>query len=372
MNVTVDISSVVYGRAGLGRYAQNLAAHLSHLEECRLSLFYNRSGAVTVPPELAHLPTLSWPIPTRAWRLAVALGTLLHTPWDPLMPGTQIFHATEHLLPPFRHIRSVLTVHDLIYVLFPEYHLPMNYHFLRLMMPRFARRADAIIAISECTRRDLVRLWQIPAEKVHVIYEGVDPRFADRPDAQAMAHVRQRYSLPDRYALYVGTIEPRKNLPTLFEAWTQLRDRPPLVVAGKKGWLFEETFARVEALDLSDIVHFTGFVADEDLPALYAGAELFVFPSLYEGFGLPVLEAMACGTPVITTTGGSLPEVAGDAALIVEPTDVDALRDALDRLLHDASLRDDLSARGIDRVRRFSWERTAQETLAVYRRVVSV
>jgi glycosyltransferase involved in cell wall biosynthesis len=371
MDVTIDISSAVYGRAGLGRYAENLAAHLSRLEGCRLSLFYNRSGAVAVPSELSHLPARSWPIPTRAWRLSVAAGTLLHTSWDWLMPDTSVFHATEHLLPPFRRIRTVLTVHDLIYVLFPEYHLPMNYHFLRLMMPRFARRADAIIAISECTRRDLVRLWQISEGKISVIHEGIDPRFHHPADEEALARVRRRYGLPERYALYVGTIEPRKNLPTLFEAWARLRYRLPLVIAGKKGWLFQETFSRVESLDLGGVVQFTGFVADEDLPALYAQADIFVFPSLYEGFGLPVLEAMACGTPVVTTTGGSLPEVAGDAALLVKPGDVDALTDAVDRLLHDPSLADDLRARGISRARQFSWERAARETLAVYHGVAT-
>jgi len=366
MNVALDVSSVVYGRAGLGRYAQNLAEHLAQMNQCRLSLFYNRSGSATVPPSLSHLPVHSWPIPTRPWRLAVALGTLLHTPWDNFLPDVDIFHATEHLLPPFRQIRTVLTVHDLIYVLFPEYHLPMNYHFLRLMMPRFAHRADAIIAISECTRRDLVRLWQIPEQKIHVIYEGIDPRFRPVTDGVAMERLRQRLGLPERFALYVGTIEPRKNLPRLFEAWTRLKKPIPLVIAGKKGWLYQETFACVEALGLEDHVRFTGFVADEDLPALYSAAEIFIFPSLYEGFGLPVLEAMACGTPVITTTGGSLPEVADDAALVVDPTDVDALTEALSRLLRDESLRHDYSERGLARSRAFSWEHTARETLKLY------
>ncbi len=370
MRVTLEVSSAVYGRAGLGRYAHNLAVHLAKLEGCRLSLFYNRSGAATLPTGLAHLPVRSWPIATRPWRLVVALGTLLGTPWDRFQPGADLFHATEHLLPPFRHIRTVLTVHDLIYILFPEYHLPMNYHFLRLMMPRFARRAGAIIAISECTRWDLVRLWQIPEEKIHVIHEGIDARFRPPAGSHTAARVRASYGLPDRFALYVGTIEPRKNLPALLDAWQRLRSPCPLVIAGKKGWLYEETFARVEALGLSDRVIFTGFVPDKDLPALYGAADVFVFPSLYEGFGLPVLEAMACGTPVVTTTGGSLPEVAGDAALLVDPTDVDALTDALGHLLHDRALRDECRERGLARARAFTWERTARETRDVYRRLL--
>ncbi len=370
MRVMIDVSAAVYRKAGLGRYAQNLAEHLAQQEDCRLSLFYNRSGPATVPPSLAGLPVRSWPIPTRPWRLAVALGTLLHTPWDGLLPDVDLFHATEHLLPPFRHVRSVLTVHDLIYILYPEYHLPMNYHFLRLMMPRFARRADAIIAISECTRRDLVRLWHIPEEKIRVIYEGIDARFRPVADPPALDGVRRRYGLPDRFALYVGTIEPRKNLPALFEAWAKLHAPLPLVIAGKRGWLYQETFARVEALGVTDRVHFTGYVADEDLPALYSAADLFVFPSLYEGFGLPVLEAMACGTPVVTSTGGALPEVAGDAALLADPQDVDALADALQRLLASKPLRDEYRDRGFARARMFSWSRTAEETLALYRRTL--
>lgn len=370
MHVMLEVSSAVYGRAGLGRYAHNLALHLAKLEGCHLSLFYNRSRTATLPADLAHLPARSWPIATRPWRVAVALGTLLGTPWDRFQPDTDLFHATEHLLPPFRRIRTVLTVHDLIYVLFPEYHLPMNYHFLRLMMPRFARRAGAIIAISECTRRDLVRLWQIPEEKVHVIYEGIDARFRPPLAATTAARVRASYGLPDRFALYVGTIEPRKNLPTLLEAWKRLGSPCPLVIAGKKGWLYEETFTKVEALGLSDRVIFTGFVPDEDLPALYGAAEIFVFPSLYEGFGLPVLEAMACGTPVVTTTGGSLPEVAGDAALLVDPTAVAALTDALGRMLRDRALRDEFRERGLARAGIFTWERTASETRDVYRQLL--
>ncbi|GIW11605.1 MAG: hypothetical protein KatS3mg061_2662 [Dehalococcoidia bacterium] len=284
-----------------------------------------------------------------------------------------LFHATEHLLPPLRRTRSVLTVHDLIFRFFPEHHLPLNRWYLTLMMPRFLRAADAIIAVSEQTRRDLSALYGVAPERVWVIPEGVNPRFRPPDHPAAITALRERLGLPERFILYLGTIEPRKNLLTLLEAYRALvaaGETADLVIAGRRGWLFAPVFARVRELGLEQRVHFTGWVAEEDLPFLLAAAQVFAFPSEYEGFGLPPLEAMAVGTPVVAANAAALPEVVGDAGLLVPPRDVAALAAALQRVLSDEELARTLRARGLARARRFSWEKAALETLAVYRAVV--
>jgi glycosyltransferase involved in cell wall biosynthesis len=242
-------------------------------------------------------------------------------------------------------------------------------------MPRFLRRAAAIIAVSENTRRDVTRLMGIPAEKIVVIHEGVNPAYHGAIAAGEVARVRQKYHLPARYLLFLGTLEPRKNIGVLLEAYHALLARddsvPRLVVAGRKGWLFEPVFQKVEALGLGERVSFTDWVPEADTPALVAGAEVFVYPSLYEGFGLPPLEAMACGTPVITSTASSLPEVVGDGGLLVDPHDAAGLAQALERLLADDALRADLRGRALARARQFTWEAAARQTLAVYAQVLS-
>jgi glycosyltransferase involved in cell wall biosynthesis len=234
------------------------------------------------------------------------------------------------------------------------------------------RRARAVIAISDFTRDEVVRLLHIPAERIHVTYPGVDGSFRPYPPDQVAAFRRQR-GLPERYILYVGNLEPRKNLPRLVEAYAQLSYLEiPLVLAGARGWGYAELFQRVEELDLAGQVLFPGFVPPEELPLWYNGAIALVFPSIYEGFGLPPLEAMACGTPVLTSNASSLPEVVGEAGLQVPPNDVEALAAALQRLVQNAELRADLRQRGWERARHFTWERMAQETAALYQRVQEV
>jgi glycosyltransferase involved in cell wall biosynthesis len=267
----------------------------------------------------------------------------------------------------------VLTIHDLIFLLFPEYHLPLNKWFLNSFVPLFIRRADAIIAVSKCTKGDLIRYYSVPSEKIKVIYEGVDARFQPVTEPDALARVRAIYGLPERFILYVGTIEPRKNLSTLLEAYKLLREEGlehRLVIVGRKGWLYKGFFQRLRELGLEGEVIFPGFVPDGDLPALYSAADLFVFPSLYEGFGLPVLEAMACGTPVIASNSSSLPEVIEDAGIMVDPLDVGALLRAIELILRDERMRREMRARGLEQAAKFSWERAARETLEVYRSVV--
>jgi glycosyltransferase involved in cell wall biosynthesis len=230
-------------------------------------------------------------------------------------------------------------------------------------------RADLVLADSQSTKDDLVELLGVEADRIEVVYPGVEERFHPIENQALLEEVRRRYNLPPRFILGLGTLQPRKNFVRLIEAYSLLVTRHSslqLVIAGGKGWLYEEIFATVERLGLEKKVVFPGFVADEDLPALYNLAELFVFPSLYEGFGLPPLEAMACGTPVITSDASSLPEVVGEAGLMVEATDVEGLTQAMQRVLEDSALRERMIAKGMKQAKKFTWEQAAAKLLSLY------
>jgi len=369
--IYLDISAAVHRRAGLGRYAESLTRALASAGPDRYALFYNRERGIEPLIGLEHLPTRTVALGYKPWRMLVWLGQLARLGLDRLLPGATIFHATEHLLPPLHSVPTVLTVHDLIFRHLPQHHKPLNRWYLNLTMPLYCRRADHIIAISERTKRDLVAAYGLPPEKVSVVYEAADPRF--RPQsAAALAAVRTRYGLPERYLLFVGTIEPRKNLRRLLVAFESLYAEGltgALVIVGRRGWLYDDFFAALERSPARDAVIFPGYAPDEDLPAIYAGAQALVLPSLYEGFGLPVLEAMACGTPVATSSTSSIPEVGGEAALYFDPTDVEQIVETTRRLLRDAALREEVRARGLAQSVRFSWERAAQETSDVYNRL---
>lgn len=380
MPIYLDVSAAVHRRAGLGRYAESLIRALVAVYPGPLALFYNRERGVEPLPGLEHLPARTVALGYKPWRMAVWLGQLAHISFDRLLPGAELFHATEHLLMPLHHTPSVLTIHDLAFRLFPHYHKLLNYAFLNLAMPLFLRRADHLIAISHATRQDLVRLYGVDPGKITVIYEAADPHFHPQP-MEEIHRVREKYGLPQRFILSLGTIEPRKNYQRLIEALALLRGERRiggrglrtedwrLVISGERGWLYQPFFQRLEELGLEREVFLLGRVPDEDLPALYTAATLFVFPSLYEGFGLPPLEAMACGTPVICSRASSLPEVTGHAALLVDPTDVETLAAAMRSVLEDQALRVEMREKGLKQAARFSWEETARQTLRVYRSV---
>jgi glycosyltransferase involved in cell wall biosynthesis len=374
--IYIDVAAAVHGRAGLGRYAESLARALVAKDRERFALFFNRSGDVRPPQRLTGLegiPARSVRAGYKPWRMTVWLGQLARFSFDPLLPGAELYHATEHLLMPLRRVPTVLTVHDLIFHLFPQHHKRLNYWYLNAALPLYCRRASAVIAVSGATKGDLVRLYGLDPTKITVVHEATEPHFAPVSLGQ-IAAVRSRYRLPDHYLLHVGTIEPRKNLDRLLEALHRLRaggEDVRLVIVGSKGWLYHSFFQRLEELALGDAVALTGYVPDADLPAVYSGARLAVTPSLYEGFGLPILEAMACGTPVVCSHTSSLPEVGGDAACYFDPTDVAAMTDALRTVWKNEALRETMRQDGLARAAQFSWARAADETLAVYNQIIS-
>jgi glycosyltransferase involved in cell wall biosynthesis len=372
MPIYIDVSSAVHAKAGIGRYAGNLArALVARHPEC-LALFYNRLPDSRPPEGLEGVPARTVQAGYKPWRMAVWLGQVAGVGFNRLVPGAQLFHATEHLLPPLREVPTVLTVHDMIFKLFPEYQKRLNYWYLNATMPIYCRRADAIITVSQSSKHDIVTHYGIDPGRVTVVYEAAAHEFAPAPPA-AMDDVRRRYGLPEEYLIHVGTIEPRKNLTRLVEALQRLRDeglRIPLLIVGSKGWLYDGLFRRLEELEVRDAVRLSGYVPSADLPVLYSAARLAVMSSLYEGFGLPVLEAMACGTPVISSNSSSLPEFGGEAARYFDPYDVEAMASTIERVWTDDGLRAEMGSLGLVQAAKFSWDRAAEETLRVYDRLL--
>jgi glycosyltransferase involved in cell wall biosynthesis len=283
-----------------------------------------------------------------------------------------IFHSTDFVLPPVRQAKTILTVHDLTFMRLPHCAQAGLRAYLNNVVPRSIERANLVLADSQSTKNDLIELLGVSPDKIEVVYAGVERRFRPMKGEVALRRVKKRYGLNFRFILSLGTLEPRKNFTRLVEAYALMRDKElKLVIAGGKGWLYDEIFAKVEELSLEDKIVFPGFIADEDLPALYNLAELFVFPSLYEGFGLPPLEAMACGTPVVTSDRPSLPEVVGEAGLMVEATDSEALAEAMEQVLTDEDLRREMREKGLRQAEKFTWEAAAGKLLDVYRRLGS-
>ncbi|UCC62820.1 MAG: glycosyltransferase family 4 protein [Anaerolineae bacterium] len=373
MRFYVDVSAAVHSRAGLGRYSESLARHLIADDDARqdYALFYNRDRTIYPLVGLEGVPARTVPAGYKPWRMAVLLGQWLRLGFNRLVPEARLFHATEHLLMPLRGVPTVMTVHDLIFRHFPQYHKRLNYWYLNLAMPLYVRRADAIITVSECSGHDLISAYGVPPEKVTVVYEAADAHFVPPPPDEVM-RVRARYDLPERFLLTVGTVEPRKNLSRLLAAFEVVARQGLVdawVIVGRLGWLYDDFFSRLEVSPMREKVILPGFVPDQDLPAVNAAATVAVLPSLYEGFRLPVLEAMACGTPVVCSYAASLPEFGGEAASYFDPRDVEAMAVTLAEVLPDQDLRFEMRRLGFVQAARFSWKRAARETRLLYDRL---
>ena len=379
MRIGLDVSLVPGQRVGGGQYAYQLASALARVDQENSYLLYavfyyiahpdHRRAALPMAPNvrvaLRGLPPKAVPF---LWR------TLRSDRLKEFLLGdADIVHSMTYCAPRLRRRRLVVTIYDLTFVTHPEYHLPANVEHCLTGTRRAIERADALVTISEASRHDLLEHFKVDDDRIVVTHLAADPAVTRVTDALRREAVRRRYGLPERFVLFLGALEPRKNLVRLLEAFAALappvRQEFALVVAGAQGWLNHDVRERIEKLGVQDRVHLVGYVAPQDLAALYSLATVLAYPSLSEGFGLPVLEAMACGTPVLTSNAPALREVAGDAALLVPPSDVDAIASGLTRLLEDAPLRAELQARGARRAPLFSWDRCARETLAVYRRV---
>ncbi len=376
MLIGCDYTAAVWQGAGIGRYTRELLrAAITQNAEFRYLLFYAARGLPSDSPYLADLRQLCADFPTvRALPIGLS-QRMLAIIWQRLrlpllveyfIGRIDLLHAPDFVLPPTR-ARTILTVHDLTFIRHPECFEPALQRYLSAAVPRSLRRANRVLADSYATRDDLVQHMGASPAQVAVIYPGVAPRF--RPmAADEIAPVRQRLGLPATFLLFVGTLEPRKNLPRVLEALAYLKTSVPLVIAGRKGWLYEDIFTTLERLHLHKRVHFLDYVRDEDLPALYNLAQVFVYPSLYEGFGLPVAEAMACGTPVVTSGRASLPEVAGDAAVMVDPLDSADIAHGIEQAMTDDMAR--LQIAGPVQAARFAWQQSGALLLDCYRQVL--
>jgi len=379
MRIAFDYTPAIRQGAGIGRYTRGLAKALMELdaenEYVLLVLGKAQDEGQKTKDEGRKMPSnfrirripLSHRLLTILWhRLRLPL------PAETFTGPVDLFHSPDFVLPPLRRARGLLTVHDLAFLRLPECADPGLRAYLSQVVPRSLARADHVLADSQNTKRDLMHLLNVPGERISVVPAGVEPRFRPIEDEGELHRVQRRYELDQPFILSLGTLEPRKNYVRLIEAHAWLRRQMPrapnLVIVGGRGWLYEDIFAAARKWGDGG-VRFLGFVPDEDLPALYSLAALFVFPSLYEGFGIPPLEAMACGTPVVCSDRPSLPETAGDAALMVDAEDVEGLAAAMRQVLEDEALRARLVERGFAQAQRFTWEKAAQKLLAAYQEI---
>jgi glycosyltransferase involved in cell wall biosynthesis len=374
--IGIDYTAAYEQGAGIGRYVRELMRALAAQDSSTpYRLFVAGAGRRQLPPVPG--PNFCWRSTriTPLWFARLWHRLQLPLPVEVFTGRVRLFHATDFTLPPtLPGTRTLLTVHDLSFVRAPETTTPVLKAYLDVVVPRSVRRATHVLADSQATKDDLIALYGTPAEKITVLVGGVQPEFRPVSDPAARAAARQRYGIPaNPYVFSVGTVQPRKNYARLIAALAALGsayEDVHLVIAGGRGWLEGPIYQAVRDHGLQGRVHFIGFARDEDLPALYSDAVCLAYPSLYEGIGLPVLEAMACGTPVLTSAISSLPEVAGDAAILVDPYDIEAIVDGLRRLLDDATLRTELTARGFRQAAKFTWEGAATQLLAIYRQML--
>jgi glycosyltransferase involved in cell wall biosynthesis len=365
----LDVRLPYYTSGGIARYVRQLASRLPALApDCEHVHFYHRRDQASYGAGARRAPCWT-PAHHRAERLALGLEVLPYR--------LSLLHSPDFIPPAGGYGKSVITVHDLTFLRYPEFLTAESRRYYNDQIRWAVGHADAIAADSAATAVDLTSLLGVAPEKITVIHLGLDDAFRPAsPESSAKdAIVLARHSLTPGYVLFVGTFEPRKNVGGLLRAYARLRAMdgatPSLVLVGRSGWLFNETLRLIDDLRLSDAVRRFEDLPEAALPAFYRGAAVVVLPSHYEGFGFPVLEAMGCGIPAVISNRASLPEIAGGAALEVEPDDIIALSEALGQVLSDAGLRRDLAARGLARAGGFTWESTAQATLALYRRVLA-
>jgi glycosyltransferase involved in cell wall biosynthesis len=373
MRFAIDATSIPRQMAGAGVYTYNLIRAVAAVDrENEYVVFTKDSAFDDLNRDEPLFRTVR--VSTRS-RPARLLWEQLALPVHLRRHGIDVLHSPHHTAPMVvAGCQRVITFHDLTFFLLADRYPRSRLIYFRAVSRATARVADALICPSQAVRDDIVRILHVRPEKVHPIAEAAAPEFQPLKDKAALEKLRGRYGLPERFILNVGSLEPGKNRATLLKAFAGLRKRgleQRLVVAGQRAWKYKDDLALAGELGLEGDVLFTGYVPPEEMPALYNAADLFVFPSLYEGFGLPVIEAMACGVPVVASNLSAIPEVAGEAALLVDPRDVDQLCDAMERVLRDKRLQGALQRRGIERAQGFSWERTARETIAVYQETAS-
>jgi len=369
MRIVIDAQPLLEPLAGIGRCVGSLLKSLAEIDDGNdYYLYYGAS----LRQRRARLPSFNKPnfhsklikFPGRIFRFLTENVHIL--PVGTFLRGYDVFHGTNYYVPGLS-FPSIVNIYDLSYVLFSHCFTREMLCDIRYKVAAATERADRIITGSESTKADIVKFLKVNAEKVEVIRFGLEEGF--RPvKHEKLVRVREKYHLPERFILFVGTIEPRKNIVSLVHAFHRMnRNDISLVIAGRRGWLYEEVFREIEKLNLGDRVIFLDYVPETDLPLIYNSASVFVYPSLYEGFGFPPLEAMACGVPVVTSNKSSLPEIVGDAGVLINPENVEEIKEAIIDVLEDEALRKDMVKKGLKRVKLFSWKKCAEDTLKLYK-----
>jgi len=366
--VGFDATPLLPPRAGVGNYLARLLKALLAVDPDRAYLLYSKAPLDVVEPALAGAVRAPGHFVPSYWLwMQTVLPVVVHR------TRPDICHYVNGLAPLLQPRPFVLTVHDMSLFRHPRHHPWSRLLTVRAVFRLAVKRAAALIAVSEFTRSELLEVLRPPPEKVHVVYEAAPDDFGPETDPTALTALRRRYELPDSFILTVGTLEPRKNLIRLLRAFRTVRDLGfdgALLLVGPRGWLMSRFAPEIQALGLADHVKCVGYVPEADLRGLYSAATILAYPSLYEGFGLPVVEAMACGTPVLSSARSALAEVCGDAAVLVDPESELAVAHGVARLLRDRELREHLRERGFARAATFSWRQAAQQVLRVYDRVL--
>lgn len=373
INAQLLTSEAGYRQAGIHQYISQLLQHIPQHENWSFSLYTQYEPEWANRPDMALIKS-ALPLEKRAARIG----------WEqivwPLAAKQQkhdLLHSMAFVTPQFTSIPTMVTVYDLSFLHFPDSYPALQRHYLTSQTRRSCKNAVRVTAISESGRQDIHTFFDVPLDQIDVIFPAIDARYQPI-SKEAMADFRQKNQLPDNYLLHVGTLQPRKNIPVLLEAFAQLVETDKaipadlkLVLIGGKGWLFDEIFENVEKLGLRDRVIFPGFIPDEELPYWYNGAELFVLPSIYEGFGIPVGEAMACGTPVVVSEASSIPEVAGNAGIYFNPHDPIAIKNSIASVLHNRTLADKMRLDGLHNIKKYSWDLSGTQMWQSYQKAIS-
>jgi glycosyltransferase involved in cell wall biosynthesis len=368
MRIGIDATPLPENPVGAGIYIIQLIRALDKLnKEHELVIFAHPMGRSLI--DIQPSPTLEW---VDVKEKSPAMRLLWEQTRLPILAkrqGIDLLHSLHYTSPLALPCKSIVTFHDMTFFLFPELHTRVKKHFFPFAIRMSAQRAEKLIAVSESTRRDSMCILNIPPEKIITAPNGISQKFHPISNQEKLEECRRKFNLQGEFILYVGLLEPRKNLPLLLTAYkklNQVTDPPPLVIVGRKGWGQEEIERQLDELDIAERVHFTGYVPDSDLPIVYNLATVFVYPSIYEGFGFPPLEAMACGTPVITTAVSSMPDHVGKAGILVPPNDEETLVQAMKLIIEDKALQKQLSIEGRQQAKKFTWEQTAKITLEIY------
>jgi glycosyltransferase involved in cell wall biosynthesis len=369
MLIGIDASrAVLHRRTGTEAYSYFLIRALikrTQNSKYQLRLYFNQAPSAGLFQQLPHVEFCVIPF-TRLWT-HVRLGRELQ------QRSPDVFFTPAHVIPFVYRGASVATVHDLGYHYFPSAHTKSQVAYLQLSTRSNGRLANEIITDSTITKADLIRIYNTDSKKISVIYPGLDPDLKHVENRQLIVHVLEKYGIESPYLLYMGTLQPRKNLNRLIRAFAQLGLQHQLVLGGKFGWQTDSLLREIFSLETSirERVLLAGYIAEEDKAALLSGADALVYPSLYEGFGFPLLEAQVCGTPVMAANTSSLPEISAGSALLVDPFDIDELSRAMRLIVEDSALRQDLIKKGYENVRRFDWQKTANNVLSVLERATS-